>query len=202
MSIIKCFTTIGMKNKIEAVFGAQNFVHVSFSDKELYVVDYTNRTDSIRSVEVLNTKPIDLVPLTVCNPTGMDISTTIFKTQCFLGVDGKEPKQCECVMSPANLTKDAWVLFVEIKDCKPKNISGYHQEAKEKIIANVQLFREKHILEEDKVVYAVVSFPRKEKANYHSHLIPASEWKRFRDDYKIMIKGTNAIRIKDEMRIC
>jgi hypothetical protein len=190
-----------MKSKIEAVFDARKFGYVSFSDKELHVVDYTERTTSARSVEVHNVKPVDIDSLTIFNPTEIDISTSIFKPQCFIGADGKEPKQCECVMSPTILTKDAWILFIEIKDCKPKNVSNYHKEVKEKIIANVQLFRDKNILDENKVVYAVISFPRKEKTNYHNHLIKASEWKRFRDDYKIMIKGTNEVRVKNEKNI-
>lgn len=104
-------------------------------------------------------------------------------------------------MSPTNLTENVWVLFVEIKDCKAKNASNYHKEAKEKIIANVQLFRDKRILDANKIVHAVVSFPRKAKTNYHNHLIKASEWKQFRDNYKIMLKGTNEVRVKNERSV-
>jgi len=47
----------------------------------------------------------------------------------------------------------------------------------------------------------VVSFPRKEKTNFHNHLIKAPEQKKFRDDYKIVIKGTNEITIKNEKSV-
>ncbi len=104
-------------------------------------------------------------------------------------------------IQPFYLQINSWLLFVEIKDCKPKNAANYHGEAKEKIIANVQLFRDKKIIDKDKIVYAVVSFPRKARTNFHNHLIKASEWKKFRDDYKIMIKGTNEITIKNERSI-
>lgn len=190
-----------MKSKIEAVFDARRFNYISFSDNELHVVDYTERTASARSVEVHNAKPVDINSLIIYNPTEIEISTSIFKPQCFIEADGNEPKQCECVMSPMNLTEDAWVLFIEIKDCKPKNASHYHKEAKEKIIANVQLFRNKNILNENKIVYAVVSFPRKAKTNFHNQLIKAPEQKLFRDRYKIMIKGTNNIRVKNDKSI-
>lgn len=93
------------------------------------------------------------------------------------------------------------MLFVEIKDCKPKNASVYHQEAKNKILENVHLFRNKGILEKKKVVYAIISFPRKEKSNFHNHIIKATEWKQIRDKYKIMIKGTNEITIKNNKTI-
>ena len=190
-----------MKSKIDAVFDASKFGYVSFSDNELHVVDYTERTASVRSVEVHNTKPADIHSLIIHNPTEIHTSTSIFTPHCFIDEDGHEPKQCECVMSPTNLTEDAWVLFIEIKDCKPKNASNYHKEAKEKIIANVQLFRDKNILDENKIVYAVASFPRKEKTNFHNHLIKAPEQKLFRDKYKIMIKGTNEVTIKNKKSI-
>jgi hypothetical protein len=186
-----------MKNKIESVFDADKFKYVSFSDRCLYVVDYTERTASVRSVEVHNVKPMDIDALIIHNPTDINISTSIFMPQCFIDENNEEPKQCECVMYPTVLSAGTWIIFVEIKDCKPKNASNYHKEAKEKIIVNVQLFRDKEIIGNDKVVYAVVSFPRKAKANFHNHLIKASEWKKFRDDYKIMIKGTNEITIKN-----
>jgi hypothetical protein len=93
------------------------------------------------------------------------------------------------------------VLFIEIKDCKPKNASGYHKESKEKILENVELFREKGVLKDDKIVYAVVSFPRKAKTNFHNHLIKTTEWKQIRDRHKIMIKGTNEITIKNRKSI-
>ena len=38
----------------------------------------------------------------------------------------------------------------------------------------------------DKVVYAVVSFPRKDKTNFHYKLISPPEQKHFRDTYKII----------------
>ena len=189
-----------MKNKIESVFDADKFKYVSFSDKQLYVVDYTEKTKSARSVEVHNVKPNDIDALIVYNPTETNISTSIFMPQCFKEHD-KEPKQCECVMYPTVLSTSSWILFIEIKDCKPKNAASYHKEAKEKIIANVQLFREKKIIDNNKVVYAIVSFPRKEKTNFHNHLIKASEWKQFRDNYKIMIKGTNEVMIKNDESI-
>ena len=190
-----------MKNKIESVFDADKFKYVSFPDIHLYVVDYTEKTNSAHSVEIHNVKPVDIDALTIYNPTEINISTSIFMPQCFIDENDKEPKQCECVMYPTVLSAISWVLFIEIKDCKPKNAANYHSEAKEKVLANVQLFRDKNIIDIDKVVYAVVSFPRKAKTNFHNHLIKASEWKKFRDDYKIMIKGTNEITIKNEKSI-
>ncbi|GAG91688.1 unnamed protein product, partial [marine sediment metagenome] len=181
-------------------FGADKLGHYTTDKKEFYVVDYTEKTNSARSVEVLDTIPTDIDPLLVRNPLPLNITTTIFKPQCFME-GGIELKQCEGVMYLTTNTPESWVIFIEIKDCKPSNASKYHKEIKEKIITNVELFRTKGIIPKNKVVYAIASFPRKDKTNFHNQLIKAPEKKQIRDKYKVMIKGANEITIKNKNSI-
>lgn len=189
-----------MKNRMVSEFGEDKLGHVTTQKTKFYIVDYTEKTNSVRAVEVLETLPTDIDPLTVLNPTSLDITTTIFKPQCFM--DGKEElKQCEGVMYLTSNTSESWVVFVEIKDCKPKDVSDYHNEIKEKFIVNIALFRDKEIIPQNKVVYAIASFPRKEKTNFHNHFIKATEWKQFRQKHKVMIKGTNVITVKNNISI-
>jgi hypothetical protein len=181
-------------------FGEDKLGHFITEEEEFYVVDYTEKTNSVRSVEVLETLPTDIDPLIVRNPTSLNITTSIFKPQCFM--DGeKELKQCEGVMYLTSNTHASWVVFIEIKDCKPSRASKYHKEIKEKIITNVTLFREKGIIPQSKVVYAIASFPRKDKTNFHNQLIKAPERKEFRDKYKVMIIGANKITVKNSVSI-
>lgn len=192
-----------MKNRMVNEFGEDKLGYITTKKTEFFVVDYTEKTkktESARFVEVLETFPTDIDPLIVHNPIPLDITTTIFKPQCFM--DGeKELKQCEGVMYLTKNTPVSWVVFIEIKDCKPKNASDFHKEIKEKFTVNIELFREKGIIPQDKVVYAIASFPRKGKTNFHNQFIKASEMKQFRDKYKIMIRGTNEITVKDNGRI-
>jgi len=188
-----------MRNKLNAHFGEEKLVHTIKDKEEFYVVDFTERTKSARSVEVLETPEID--PLTVKNSTELSITTSIFKPQSLVDANNKEIKQCECIMYPTQNNDSTWIIFVEIKDCKPNNAGGYHKEVKEKIITNVGFFREKGIIDSDKVVYAVVSFPRKDKTNFHYKLISPPEQKHLRDTYKIMIKGTNKISVINDRKI-
>jgi hypothetical protein len=189
-----------MKNRMVNEFGEDKLWHVTTRKTVFYVVDYTEKTDSTRSVEVLETYPTDIDSLTVHNTKPLDITTTIFKPQCFM--DGeKELKQCECVMYLTANTPASWIVFIEIKDCKPKNASDYHKKIKEKFTVNIDLFREKGIIPQEKIVYAIASFPRKGKTNFHNQFIKATEMKQFREKHKIMIKGTNEITVKDNERI-
>ncbi len=200
MSIFKFSITIRMKNRMVNEFGGDKLEHVTTEKEVFYVVDYTERTNSARSVEVIETRPTDIDPLIVRNPVPLSITMTIFKPQCFM--DGKkELKQCEGVMYLTTNTSESWIVFIEIKDCKQKNTSEYHKEIKDKFIVNIDLFRDKGIIPQDKVVYAIASFPRKEKTNFHTHLIKATEWKKFREEHKIMIKGTNEITLKNSVSV-
>ena len=54
------------------------------------------------------------------------------------------------------------IAFVEIKDCKAKNVSVYKDKTKEQILSTVQLFKELEIIGEQKV-YGIISFPRRKK---------------------------------------
>ena len=189
-----------MKSRMINEFGADKLGHFASDKTEFYVVDYTEKTDSARSVEVLETFPTDIDPLIVHNPNPLNITTTVFKPQCFME-NGKELKQCEGVMYLTENTPESFVVFVEIKDCKPSRTYKYHQEIKEKIITNVELFRRKGLIPENKIVYAVASFPRKDKTDFHNQLIKNTERKQFREKYKVMIKGTNEITIKNSTSI-
>ena len=183
-----------------AEFGEDKLGHVTTKKTEFYVVDYTEKTFSSRSVEVLETFPTDIDPLIVHNPKSLDITTTIFKPQCFMYGE-KELKQCEGVMYLSANTPASWVVFIEIKDCKPKNASDYHKEIKKKFTVNIDLFREKGIIPQEKIVYAIASFPRKEKTNFHNQFIKATEMKQFREKHKVMIRGTNEITVKNNEKI-
>jgi hypothetical protein len=187
-----------MKNDIIAKFGEDKIAHQDIYSHEFHIVDYTERTKSRRAVEVHYAKPDDIDSLKVINPIKLHITASIFKPQCFIGDDGKDIKQCECVLYPTIYTKKTWILFVEIKDCKPKNASTYHQDVKDKFIDNVQFFRTNGIIEQNKVVYAVASFPRKGKTNFYHQFIKDSEAQFFRRHHKIKILGTNEITIKNE----
>jgi hypothetical protein len=57
------------------------------------------------------------------------------------------------------------------------------------------------IIANNKLVYANISFPRKNKADFYNHLIKPWESKEFRDKYRISIKGTNTLRIKNNQAI-
>jgi len=191
-----------MKNKITAAFGnekLEHWEHITYS--QIHVIDLTRKTNSRKGVEIHDTQPEGVATLLIGNPNIEDISATCFKAQCFCDVRGNEPTNCEGVFYLSDSTDKTWILFIEIKDCDKGNIAKYFKDAKKQIISTVQIFRDKQIITEDKLVYANVSFPRADKINFFNHFIKNPEQKKFRDDYKIAIKGTNKLVIKNHRTI-
>ena len=189
-----------MKNKIIDALGNDKLEHKeNITYPQIHIIDLTQRTNGKQSVEIYTTKPQDIKTLLIENPNSLDISSTFFKPQCFKDEHGKEPENCEGVFYLTNSTDKTWVLFLEIKDSKAKNISNYFEKAKKQIIKVVEIFRDKNIISHNKKVYANISFPRRDKTDYYNQLIKHPKY--FVDKYKIILYGTNKLTMKDNTTI-
>lgn len=201
MSTLKCLITTMMKNRIITALGNEKLKHIeNITHSQIYIADLTERTSGTQDIEIYNTQPDGVDTLLIENPN-LDITATFFKSQCFQDEHGYEPDNCEGVFYLSDSTDKTWVLFLEIKDCKAKNISKYFVKTKEQIINVVRIFREKEIIAENKRVYANISFPRRNKTDFFNQFIKNFERKKFLDDYNIFIKGTNRLVIKNSTKI-
>lgn len=190
-----------MKNRIAEVFGDEKLEHrENIIYPQIHVVDLTRRTENKQAIEIYDTRPAGIDTLVIENPD-LDITATFFKPQCFREEQGKEPDNCEGVFYLSDSTDETWVLFLEIKDCKPANISSYFTKTKEQIKTVVQIFRDKKIIAKDKRVYANISFPRRNKVDFFSQLIKPGEMKTWLDSHRIFIRGTNNLKIKNRTSI-
>ena len=155
-----------MKNKIQEICLQSTFLNTSA--KTIYVADYTERTGSIRKVEIHTSLPdipngdgeMDCLKLNNKHPVSLDFC--LFDDHQFKDEEGKDISHCECCFFPASDDEHSFIAFVEIKDCKAKNVSVYKDKTKEQILSTVQLFKELEIIGEQKV-YGIISFPRRKK---------------------------------------
>ncbi|WP_446776282.1 hypothetical protein [Macellibacteroides fermentans] len=185
-----------MKSRIEKSYPKISFVDTSWP--EIYVADYTDKTGSTRTIEYHETKPADINSLKLINDGALHITAATLNEQSMTDPEtGKELIHCECVLFPKQNDEGTWVLFVEIKDCKQKNMSEYFKKAKEQIIATVADFRDKEVISSGKKAHAVISFPNKTKTNYYSQFITQGDRTSFLHQYKIIIMATNTITIKN-----
>ena len=153
-----------MKSRIQTAYSQSIFQ--SSSAETIYVADFTERTNSARKVEIHiatpcvpdSSKSIDCLKLN--NRDKIELEFCLFDNHQFKDEEDKDISHCECCFFP---TENASGLgFVEIKDCKAKNVATYKDKVKEQILSTVHLFRSSGIVEKQKV-YGIISFPRKKK---------------------------------------
>ena len=192
-----------MKSRILAAYPDARFE--SGNAPVFYIADFTERTGSLRKVEIHEVIP--QVPgesrnmdcLVVGNPNAYTIEFNVFEDNQFKDEEGNDVQHCECCLFPSANNGTSWVALVEIKDCKPKNIVHYKEKVKEQIISTVQFFRNVRIVAGLQKVYGIISFPRKKKAAFNETIFTDYvEYKRFYNEYRIHFYPTNAVRIKNE----
>lgn len=195
-----------MKNKIveaypQVVIGGSDAV-------ELYVADFTDRTNSVRGIEIKDSMPLqpnsdkDMDCFVMQNPHGMSILYNIFDDHQFKTEDGLDIQHCECCFFPEQTIFGSWVTFLEIKDCKRSNVARYKEKAKEQIVSSVKLFRDKGILALGQKVYGVISYPRKGKLTFNQTIFEdPSEYKSLYKKHKIHFYATNEVLVESEKSV-
>lgn len=186
-----------MKNKIQTVYPQSVFQ--STSAETIYVADFTERTNSTRKVEIH--VEIPCVPnssesmdcLKVNNRDKVELEFCLFDDHQFKDEQGKDISHCECCFFP---TESASALgFVEIKDCKLKNITVHRNKSKEQVLSTVQLFRSSGIIDKQKV-YGIISFPRKKKMLFNDFPYrDIYEMTRWVKDYGIHLVAANEVNV-------
>lgn len=194
-----------MKNKLQAIYPQSVFCCSTAS--RLYITDFTERTGSNRKVEFHESVPqipnstTDMDCLILENSSQLAVVCNIFNDNQFKDNNGDDLSHCECVFFPENEHKSMSVAFVEIKDCKSKNISVYKDKVKTQIIYTVQIFRNKGIIEKQRV-YGIISFPRKNKVSFNQTIFDdATEYKKLHQKYKIRFLPTNCVSIIDGKKL-
>lgn len=172
-----------MKSKIKGIYPDAQFITTS-SDC-IYVADFSERTNAARKVEVHGHIPdcplkenrkMDCFRLS--NPCSLPVDFHIFAEHQLVNAEGHDMEHCECCFFPNGHSEHIWIGFLEIKDCKVKNLSRYKDKTKQQIISTVRMFRKKGLLDSCRV-YGIISFPRHNKVGFDQTLFEdITEYKR------------------------
>lgn len=128
----------------------------------------------------------------------LSIDYNILEDDQFKDNGGKDIQHCECCFFPTVNHDTSWLAFVEIKDCKPKNISDYKNKVKLQIILTVQMFRRANIIGRQQI-YGIISFPRKKKTAFNQTIFDDyTGYKRLYKEHKIHFYATNKALVCDE----
>ena len=190
-----------MKNRILAAYPDSEFG--TTNAQQIFVADFTERTKSVRGVEIHEVLPkdpkdetIDMDCCAISNETNLQIDYNVFRDNQFKDEEDEDLKHGECCLFPNDNDEKTWILFIEIKDCKGSRIFRYKQDVKDKLILNVGEFRRKGILLKNNI-YGVTSFPRKKTEFNEMIVTDPTEYKTFYKKYGIHLVPTNEVSIKD-----
>jgi hypothetical protein len=194
---------MNMIQKINQIIAEQS--NGAIDAENIYVIDYKNINRG--DVEVLPNKPKhDCVHL--INEKKVNVYYVAFKDNALkVNTPEGQVKQCECVLFPASLNAEDWVLFIETKYTASLKTAldekvDYPNTMITQIISTVKYFREKGILPPDKKVFAIVSFPKLIDA-FSEAFFTRSKLTReeILIDHRILLSPTNEGMIKSQTKI-
>ena len=193
-----------MKNKIAKFLPNHNIT--SHSLQELFIADYKRINNG--DVVLLEKAPTNIKFVYIQNANKVAVCFDGFKDNALpLNIKiGLHNRQCECVIFPESCNNDDWVLFIETKYANDrlaafKETNGYPNSMVMQIIETVKYFRDNNIIDQNKKVHAIVSFPNLvEEFNstiFQGELSTIDILK----NHRILIRGTNNASIISEKRI-
>lgn len=173
------------------------------SSEHLFVIDFKDiNGGGVELLEVPSPHP----GVYISNPPPVPIAFYGFKENAFVALAGQGVRQCECVLFPETCNSNDWILFIETKYVD--SIENAFRASREypwnmidQIIKTVELFRSKGILEENRRVWAIVSFPKLIEdfaAFFFTGQISIEDMLL---NHKIVIKATNSALIISPKRI-
>ncbi len=190
-----------MKKLLAALPEHQGFLE-ALRGKILYIVDWKDENNGGISFTDYD---LGRDAVRLLNPKELPVCCDKFPENALPIRKGCFSQQCECVLFPNEETVGLgnWVLFVETKYANDeKNArkleNNYQRKMVAQIEATVEYFRVKGILEEDKIVFAIVSFPMLENFNawFDQNLIHEA-W----SEHQILMRATNQALILNRQMI-
>lgn len=168
----------------------------SLQGKVLYVADWKDENNGGISFTDYD---VERAAVRLLNPSMLSVYCDKFPENALPIKKGCFSQQCECILFPQDEAEDTdnWRLFIETKYAKDEakardERNNYPQKMVGQIEATVEYFRNKGILEENKVAYAIVSFPMLDNYNawFDQNLIHEALAK-----HQIIVRATNQAKI-------
>ena len=168
----------------------------SLQGKVLYVADWKDENNGGISFTDYD---VERAAVRLLNPSMLSVFCDKFPENALPIKKGCFSQQCECILFPQDEAEDTddWRRFIETKYAKDEakardERNNYPQKMVGQIEATVECFRNKGILEENQVVYAIVSFPMLDNYNawFDQNLIYEALAK-----HQIIVRATNQAKI-------
>lgn len=183
-------------NDMEKVFAG-----CTVSNSDSFVVDYTNDDDKSvarRGVEITPEDP-SYVHGAFHLIDGCDVDYYCVNFEhtpaFFTGEDGKKRRNCECMFSSCYAKKKKWVLLLEMKYSKEKNIKENAEDALDELEKTRDRLVEKGVLNHDEYrLYFDISFPEyTSREPFQSFLFGPKELLDYKERQNVNLMGYNRV---------
>lgn len=200
-----------MRNKIIETLPVDKHTLQNVNYSEIHIVDWKD-VDETRGVEIFEKKPNEINSVSLINDNKLVVTVDIFGENALPTGIGLQSEQCECIVFPSTHSTSDWILAIESKYANDevaafrirKDDENYPEKMVSQIIKTVEYFRDKKIIERDKVVHAIISFPNliSDFSNTIFSYVD-DEWsaENLLINKRIRIRGCNAANIISSKRI-
>lgn len=185
-------------NDLEKVFACCKVLNSSS-----FVVDYSNDDDkniARRGVKIYNEDPCyEHGAFQLIDDCGLDYFSVNFEhtPAFFTGDDGKKLRSCECMFMSCYAKKRKWVLLLEMKYSKEKNIKENAEDALDELEQTRDRLMEKGVLNNDDFrIYFDISFPEHTSMEpFQSFLFAQPDLLSYKEKQKVNLMGYNSVLI-------
>lgn len=155
-------------------------------------MDYTEQTNGVRGIEWSDSAPSDIESFVINNSPLLDITFCAFKENT-IKLQGEviEKTHSEGTLFPTTNSNKTWIVFLELKYPKKKNLGTNLKKAREQLLSTLDLFREQEIIEEKRLVYLIFSAPKYNQESKYG--TPFESWSMQPQDLKDIRKKKYAI---------
>ncbi|MDR0971235.1 MAG: hypothetical protein LBM25_02495 [Bacteroidales bacterium] len=187
-------------NNIQAIFPNKQ---INNHNKDLYIADYSEQTKTTyrkKGVKLSDNKPNDIESFHIKNDKNLSFSSIILDKKDLIDREGNPQKHCECALFPYLENPNNWILFVELKYSYSKNIDNKIREAEEQLFSTYNYFKENEIINNKKLSYLIISFPKKQPPFTNFIESPSNIIKNKRKK-NIILRYTNSIKIDNTTKL-
>ena len=191
-----------MRTKIESILPHHTLK--TSNSNNIYIIDFKHINGG--DVQLLEIEPEEIKYVHLENIQPISVIFDGFKDNALPLDIGLFNKQCECIIFPESCEDKDWILFIETKYVNSlenafRENNDYPNCMVTQIIETVKYFREKEIIQNNRRVNAIVSFPPLIEEFNSTFFTGIQTVDEILSKYNILIRATNSAIIKSEKRI-
>lgn len=196
-----------LARQIYSLHPTTSFLQVNYP--EIYVADFSERTKMLpvkRSVEITNYNQLApdgrtlMDSAVIHNDGGLLLEFSLLHDNLYTSTIVPNNLHCEGCFFLKNDGNRKWIVFFELKDCLPRNISKHKRKAKQQI-ENVAKDFNGHSLITGLKLFGIISCPRK-KVSFNDTIVgDIFAALAYRRRTGITLYGSNEVFVMDENNI-